>query len=145
METLATKCIKSLKNPCDGSFNKTLGNIYPYCYLLQQAFKMSDEINNDQCTCGILKTCKSKNGSCVKITNKKMHVFNCSRTLCKNCSLFRRYDFICYKMIFMNKPMPFQLYITELLKLIQLKNIIIKADYVVQTKHCYHSNDYQDF
>lgn len=48
-------------------------------------------------------------------------------------------------MIFTNEPMAFQTYIIELLKLIQLKEIIIKEENVILTKHCYHSNDYQDF
>ena len=84
-ETLAKLRMKTLKKPCDGSFAKTLGNTYPYCYLLQYAYKMSIAINKDQCTYNVLKTCKSKSGSCRNIKNKNMHTFNCTRTLCKAC------------------------------------------------------------
>lgn len=106
---------------------------------------MSVPIDKDQCTCDLLKTCKSKRRCCRNIKNKNMHVFNCTRTLCKPCDIFRKYNFICYKMIFMDEPMAFQIYTTELLKLTQLKEIIIKAENVNLTKHCYHSNSLSKF
>ena len=144
ISTLAKLSMRVLKNPCDGSFANKLGNIYPYCYLLQYAYKMSIAINKDQCCCDILKTCESKTGSCKNIKSKNMHVFNCSRTLCNPCQLFRRYNFICYKMVFTKEPMAFQIYIKKLLKLVESSKIATDAKNVIQTKHCYHSNEYQD-
>ena len=126
ISTLAKLSMRALKNPYDGSFANKLGNMHPYCYLLQYDYKMSIAIKKDQCCCDILKTCKSKTGSC-----KNMDIFNCSRALCNPCQLFRRYSFICYKMIFIKEPMAFQIDIKELLRLIKSSKIAI------ETKKCY--------
>lgn len=46
-------------------------------------------------------------------------------------------------MFFTKEPMQFEFYVKQLSKLMQ--NITVpKLDHVVPTKHCYHSNDYQD-
>ena len=52
--------MRAFKNPCDGSFKEKLGNLYPYCYLLQYAKQLSIAINKDQCSCNVLQTCKAK-------------------------------------------------------------------------------------
>ena len=136
-------CMRAFKNPCDGSFKEKLGNIYLYFYLLQYAKQLSIAINKDQCSYNVFQTCKSKTGSCKHIKNNHMHVFNCSRTLCYACQLFRQYNFLCYKMIFTEEPMAFQIYVKELLNLIQFKRITVFKN-IKQTQHCYHSNEYQN-
>ena len=136
--------MRAFKNPCDGSFANKLGNVYPYCYLLQYTYKISIAINKDQCSCDVYKTCKSITGSCKHIESKNMHIFNCLKAFCDACQLFRQYYFICYKMIFTEEPMAFQIYVKELLNLIQSKKVKITSENVLLKEHCYDSNKYQD-
>ena len=46
-------------------------------------------------------------------------------------------------MIFTEEPMAFQIYVKELLNLIQFKRITVFKN-IKQTQHCYHSNEYQN-
>ena len=122
---------------------KKLGTTSPYCYLLQFANVISVAINRNKCFCNVEQTCKSANGSCKKY-KKNLHVATCSRPLCKNCQLFKDYYFLCYKMIFTEEAIAFQIYVKKLISLCLSKNNEIKHRNLQKTDHCYHSNDYQD-
>ena len=101
------------------------------------------KIDEGLCKCDVAKTCNSETSGCKNINDLSRHLPFCTRWLCEMYELIRNYNFYCYKMIFTKEPIQFEFYVKQLLKIIHTVQIG-NLEHVVPTKHCYHSNDYQD-
>ena len=54
--TLGRLAMRAYKSPCDGSMIEKIGAGHPYCYYLQSASLLNQDIN-EKCDCDLKKTC----------------------------------------------------------------------------------------
>ena len=140
--TLGRLAMRAYKNPCNGSMVKVFGVGHPYCYYMQFLNLFNRDINRSYCQCKFNETCKSSLGMC-KTFPPHRHNIQCNRPLCTVCKLFREYYFLCFQLLFEDKPMRFENTLKKITELFNKFGFKIYLKNVAKYNYCNYSKEFQ--
>ena len=79
---------------------------------------------------------------CSDLPEHRHHLL-CDRPLCDKCILFRKYYFLCYKLIFEDEPLCFENHLKDIAKLFKRHKVEIYLKNVRKYAYCFHSEEFQ--